>query len=831
MASPHQREQLIEHRLEAPPRRVAGDDLAERPDGRHGLSGVDRRRRGFRIACSSEAFGCRGPDHQMPACSVSWRRTGRRPPAAAGARAPTGAHRRPRRRWWRPSRGRRCSGRPACRARSGRASSAARTSRSRRRRTRRSPKSSARSGACRQRPGCRPPRSTPASRTSCSTVGRSTFGSYRSPSTRQGAVRAAVERQLRGGAHHLDAGHLADPVQPGDPRSGLPFRVVRVVRSLQADAGDDDPVGVEPEGHRGDVAVALQHQRGAVSEREQQPELGDDQDGLQPRRPPCADKPSPSVRRAPGQDRRPPAPTPARARPATPHTTVTPAENARTPPSMPIPRGPLDGRRDHAPERVARPTRRQARRRPRRSGDHKALGDALPREPPGRRAERDPNRRLRLASGRPGQKEARHVRRADDHEDADRREEEPERPPHVAGDAVRQRLHAGRSCARWLRVLARQAAPRRATTSRSAASRERPGASRPRPNSQCRSRLPASAPGSSGIQNSPSASVNHGRGLSNPGGITPMTVKAAPFSVTWRPTIRGSAPNRRRQRPSPSTSTRSSRRSSSSVKSRPRAGPTPSARRKLAEQTTAFTRSGKSRPPEVRPLQRLDAEFGERPGALTPVQVVGIGERLGDSHPRRRRPGDHQPIGFGVRQRVENDGLEHAEDGGARADAEREQQHHRHGEARRARRARARRSGGPARARPRARRASAAALAPPGAGGRTGGSSAASALPLRQLVDHAPTRRLRVRAAGHQLGLALGQVLRQFLDDVRLARRVCPRRDAGAAERPLIQSVMTTLQDQGSTAFTPATRWSARKKAPQTPRCSASTLRPAGVSR
>src|ERR1700730_12151071 len=43
--------------------------------------------------------------------------------------------------------------------------------------------------------------------------------------------------------------------------------------------------------------------------------------------------------------------------------------------------------------------------------------------------------------------------------------------------------------------------------------------------------------------------------------------------------------------------------------------------------------------------------------------------------PRRTEPQNCQPVGLGIRQRLEKQGVHHAEDGGVRADADREREH------------------------------------------------------------------------------------------------------------------------------------------------------------
>ena len=82
-------------------------------------------------------------------------------------------------------------------------------------------------------------------------------------------------------------------------------------------------------------------------------------------------------------------------------------------------------------------------------------------------------------------------------------------------------------------------------------------------------------------------------GKSNRGGITPVTTNGRPSSVTVRPTICGSAPKRRRQRPSPRTTRRSDERgrSSSAMNMRPSAGRTPSTSAADAAIGTAAMRS------------------------------------------------------------------------------------------------------------------------------------------------------------------------------------------------------------------------------------------------
>ena len=88
-----------------------------------------------------------------------------------------------------------------------------------------------------------------------------------------------------------------------------------------------------------------------------------------------------------------------------------------------------------------------------------------------------------------------------------------------------------------------------------------------------------------------------------PEGITPTTVygRAAQHSVIVRPTMSGSAPNRRFQTPSLRTTTSAGfdTRSSSSRNVRPRAGATPSSKKYGAATNSVRMRTGSSPPVNV----------------------------------------------------------------------------------------------------------------------------------------------------------------------------------------------------------------------------------------
>ncbi len=84
--------------------------------------------------------------------------------------------------------------------------------------------------------------------------------------------------------------------------------------------------------------------------------------------------------------------------------------------------------------------------------------------------------------------------------------------------------------------------------------------------------------------------------MSNPAGITPVTVASRPLTSAVPPTTDGSPPNARCQSPWEITTTSASAMSSSWLNGRPRTGLTPSAVKNSAVTSAAVTRAGASSP-------------------------------------------------------------------------------------------------------------------------------------------------------------------------------------------------------------------------------------------
>ncbi len=118
-----------------------------------------------------------------------------------------------------------------------------------------------------------------------------------------------------------------------------------------------------------------------------------------------------------------------------------------------------------------------------------------------------------------------------------------------------------------------------------------PGARRPTSRSQWDDRFVGASGIPDGNQTSTPASS-----MSNPAGITPVTVVLRPLTSTVPPTTPGSPPNARCHSPWEITTTLASVTSSSRPKVRPMVGLTPSVVKNSAVTAAAVTRTGASEP-------------------------------------------------------------------------------------------------------------------------------------------------------------------------------------------------------------------------------------------
>src|ERR1039457_6001373 len=151
--------------------------------------------------------------------------------------------------------------------------------------------------------------------------------------------------------------------------------------------------------------------------------------------------------------------------------------------------------------------------------------------------------------------------------------------------------------------------------------------------------------------------------------MIPTMVCGTPFTITLRPSTRGSPPKRRFQRPSPMTTTASRPCwSSSAVNVRPRRGLAASKLKRLAETRAAGTRSGSPRP------ARLKRNIHEQGGLLQRARVVpeAFKQRRGDGPVERY--GD-QTARIAIRQRPQQGTVYDAEDGGGGGDAYGQREH------------------------------------------------------------------------------------------------------------------------------------------------------------
>ena len=187
------------------------------------------------------------------------------------------------------------------------------------------------------------------------------------------------------------------------------------------------------------------------------------------------------------------------------------------------------------------------------------------------------------------------------------------------------------------------------------------------------------------------------RGKSNPAGITPMSVNAWPSSVIDRPSAFGSRPSRSVQNRSLTTATRGAPSlSSSAVNARPSGGAGPHDAEEGRRDLHAVD-AHRLRPAGEHRLDAVERREVLEDGVLPPV-VQEVGRRRCPAARTirvRARPQRHEAVRPLVGQRLEQHGVDEAEDGRVRADPERQGQHGDRGETGRPRRACGVRSGGP----------------------------------------------------------------------------------------------------------------------------------------
>ena len=122
------------------------------------------------------------------------------------------------------------------------------------------------------------------------------------------------------------------------------------------------------------------------------------------------------------------------------------------------------------------------------------------------------------------------------------------------------------------------------------------------------------------------------------------------------------------------------------VKPRPRSGRAPSTEKKSARDPRRRHRLGLADPGQVQAREPMIAIFSKTVVLLLPVEVVGRRDRerlhARESARRRRVPHADEPVGLGVGERLEQDGVDDAEDRGVGADAQREDRQGREREAR-----------------------------------------------------------------------------------------------------------------------------------------------------
>ena len=176
-----------------------------------------------------------------------------------------------------------------------------------------------------------------------------------------------------------------------------------------------------------------------------------------------------------------------------------------------------------------------------------------------------------------------------------------------------------------------------------------------------------SCSGASGIARSMSASGNRKERSS-----TPTTVKGSPFSMTVRPTVPGSPPNRRCQRPCESTTTFSCPgKSSVGHQGATERGSHSQHLEEVARDSQARNPVGRRLAGEVAAPVR---EARERLERLVAVAVVAeLGKREGIAVGRGvPRPHPVQPVRLREGERLQEHGVHDAEQGGIRPDRERQ---------------------------------------------------------------------------------------------------------------------------------------------------------------
>ena len=163
-----------------------------------------------------------------------------------------------------------------------------------------------------------------------------------------------------------------------------------------------------------------------------------------------------------------------------------------------------------------------------------------------------------------------------------------------------------------------------------------------------------------------------------------MTVAGSPFSRMTRPLTAGSDAKRRCHRPC-AMSTSRSRFSSPGANVRPTTGWTPRTSKNCALTRTAPIRSGSPSPVRLTCSVRIDAKLSKvvcrvevvvevRGGRRQPIEADALPDFLAEF------PGHDDAIRIRIRKRTQQDRVEHAEDGGVRADAEGQSQNRDGGE-------------------------------------------------------------------------------------------------------------------------------------------------------